>query len=116
MFAGAAEAHQLALYIIRINPSSSQAAYCAADNLQMSTISSISSSAILPSAQNSGLEAIAAGNQRLSQDAQQVANPDSQNLTAPLVDLNQALVLAQAGANVISTENKMLGTLLDALA
>ena len=88
----------------------------AADNLQMSTISSISPSASLPSAQNSGLAAIASGNQRLSQDAQQLANPDSQNIAAPLVDLHQALVLAEAGANVISAENKMLGTLLDALA
>jgi hypothetical protein len=33
-----------------------------------------------------------------------------------LLDPNQALVLAQAGANVISAENQMLGTLLDALA
>jgi hypothetical protein len=82
----------------------------------MSPISSISPSAGLASAQNSGLAAIATGNQRLSQDAQQIANPDSQNVTAPLVDLNQSLVLAQAGANVISTQNLMLGTLLDVLA
>jgi hypothetical protein len=82
----------------------------------MSPISSISPSAGLASAQNSGLAAIATGNQRLSQDAQQIANPDSQNVTAPLVDLNQSLVLAQAGANVISTQNQMLGTLLDVLA
>jgi delta-aminolevulinic acid dehydratase/porphobilinogen synthase len=33
-----------------------------------------------------------------------------------LVDLNQSLLLAEAGANVISTSNKMLGTLLDVLA
>jgi len=32
------------------------------------------------------------------------------------VDLNQAFVLAEAGANLISTENKMLGTLLDMFA
>jgi len=72
--------------------------------------------ASIPSAQNSGLEAIATGNQKLSRDAQQIANPDSQNVAGPLLDLNQAMVLAQAGANVISAENKMLGTLLDALA
>ena len=82
----------------------------------MTTISGISPSASIPSAQNSGLSAIAGGNQKLSRDAQQIANPDSQNVTAPLVDLHQALVLAQAGANVISAHNQMLGTLLDALA
>lgn len=82
----------------------------------MSVIGSISPSAGLASAQNSGLAAIATGNQGLSQDAQQIANPDSQNVTTSLVDLNQSLALAQAGANVISTENRMLGTLLDVLA
>jgi hypothetical protein len=69
-----------------------------------------------PSAQNSGLAAIATGNQKLIEDAQQIANPDSPNVTGSLVDLNQALVLTEAGANVISTENKMLGSLLDAFA
>jgi len=59
---------------------------------------------------------MAAGNQRLTQDAQQIANPDSQNVTAALVDLNQSRVLTEAGANAISTENKMLGTLLDSFA
>jgi hypothetical protein len=82
----------------------------------MSSISSIVSSANVPSAQDSGLAAIAGGNQRLSQDAQRIANPDSQNVTASLVNLNQSLVLAEAGANVISAENQMLGTLLDVLA
>jgi hypothetical protein len=82
----------------------------------MSTIGSLFSSANLGSAQSSGLAAIAAGNQRLSQDAQQIANPNSPDVTGPLVDLNQSLVLAEAGANVISAENKMLGTLLDAFA
>ena len=80
----------------------------------MSPISSIFPLVNLSSAQNSGLTAIATGNQKLSQDAQRIANPDSQNVKGPLVDLNQALVLAEAGANVVSTENKMLGTLLDA--
>ncbi|HEY2465355.1 MAG TPA: hypothetical protein VGI32_14950 [Steroidobacteraceae bacterium] len=65
---------------------------------------------------SSGLAAIATGNQRLSQDAQQIANPNSPNVTGSLVDLNQSLVLAEAGANVISAENQMLGTLLDVLA
>ena len=82
----------------------------------MSPISSINRSANLPSAQNSGLDAIAAGTQKLNADAQQIANPISVDHTAPLLDLNQALVLAQAGADVIGAENKMLGSLLDAIA
>jgi hypothetical protein len=82
----------------------------------MSTISSIASPFTLPSAQYSGLDAIAAGNQELNADAQQIANPDGGDDTAPLIGLNQALVLAQAGANVISAENKMLGSLFDAFA
>ena len=65
---------------------------------------------------SNGLAAIAAGNLKLSQDAQQIANPDSQSVTPALLDLNQSRVLTEAGANVISTENKMLGTLLDSFA
>jgi hypothetical protein len=82
----------------------------------MSSISNIFPSVSPPNAQNSGLAAIATGNQRLSEDAQQIANPDSQNVTGSLLDLNQAQLLTEAGANVISTENKMLGSLLDAFA
>jgi hypothetical protein len=82
----------------------------------MSPISSIFPSLSVSSAQASGLSAIAAGSQKLSQDAQQIANPNSPNATASLVDLNQSRVLTEAGANVISTENKMLGTLLDSFA
>ena len=82
----------------------------------MSPIGSVPSSRDLASAQDSGLTAIATGSQRLSHDAQQIANPDSKNVTDSLVDLNQSLVLAEAGANVIRAENKMLGTLLDAFA
>jgi hypothetical protein len=81
----------------------------------MSPIGTVFSSAP-PSAQDSGLAAMASGSQKLSQDAQQIANPDIQNVTAPLVDLNQALLLAEAGANVIAAENRMLGSLLDVLA
>lgn len=82
----------------------------------MSPISNIFPSVSLSNAQDSGLAAIAAGNERLSEDAQQIANPDRQNVTGALLDLNQSLVLTEAGANVISTENKMLGALLDAFA
>jgi NAD-dependent SIR2 family protein deacetylase len=87
-----------------------------ADSLHVSPISSIFSSANLADAQSNGIAAINAGNQRLTQDAQQIANPDSQNVAPALVDLNQSRVLTEAGANVISTENKMLGTLLDLFA
>jgi hypothetical protein len=80
----------------------------------MSPIGGINNSTNLPSAQNSGLNAIAAGTQKLDADAQRIANPNGADETAPLVDLNQALVLAQAGANLISTENTMLGSLFDA--
>jgi hypothetical protein len=82
----------------------------------MSPISDLFPSVNLSNAQESGLAAIAAGSRKLSQDAQQIANPDSSNITASLVDLNQSRVLTEAGANVISTENKLLGTLLDAFA
>ena len=84
----------------------------------ISGVSSISSasSVSLQSAQSSGLAAIAAGGQRLDQDAQQIADPDGGNQTNSLLDLNQSLLLTQAGADVISTSNKMLGTLLDVLA
>ena len=70
----------------------------------------------LLSAQNSGLNTIATANQRLNDDAQQIADPNSPDLTAPLVDLDQARVLAEAGANVIRAENKMQGALFDAFA
>lgn len=86
----------------------------AADDLEMHSISASSPS--LLTAQTGGLTAIATANQRLNDDAQQIANPDSSDVTAPLVDLNQALVLAEAGANVIRAENKMLGALLDVFA
>jgi hypothetical protein len=86
-----------------------------ADNLQMNSIGSTASPTLV-TAENSGLNAIATASQRLNDDARQIANPNSSDVTAPLMDLNQALVLAEAGANVISAENKILGTLLDAFA
>lgn len=82
----------------------------------MSPLSGVSPSASPPSAVNSGLEALASSNRRLSQDAQQIANPDNQNLTNPLLDASQSLLLAEAGAAVIRTSNRMLGTLLDVFA
>jgi hypothetical protein len=70
----------------------------------------------LPSAQNSGLATLATSTQQLNQDAQQIANPADQNLTTPLLDSSQSLLLAQAGAQVIRTSNQMMGTLLDIFA
>jgi hypothetical protein len=85
-----------------------------ADTQQMTSTSGITGSLSPPTAQSSGLNAIAAGARKLDADAQQVANTNGADDTAPLVDLNQALLLAQAGADVISTEDKMLGSLFDA--
>jgi hypothetical protein len=82
----------------------------------MSPIGSALNSTNLPSAPGSGLAAIATGSQQLTQDAQQIANPDNPKATNSLLDLNQSLLLAEAGANVISTSNQMLGRLLDVLA
>jgi hypothetical protein len=82
----------------------------------MSAISSVAPSASLASTANSGLEALATSSQKLNQDAQQIANPDNQNMTAPLLDLSQAKLLGQAGADVIRSANQMIGTLLDVLA
>jgi hypothetical protein len=82
----------------------------------MSYISSVFSSLNIPSAQASGQAALATSNQQLNQDAQQVANPDNENLDGTLPHLNQDLQLAQAGAAVIRTSNEMLGSLLDAFA
>jgi hypothetical protein len=93
-----------------------KAALLAADRTPMSPTSPIAASAGLPSAQSSALGALATSSRRLSQDAQQIANPDNQNVTAPLLDLSQAKLLTQAGAAIIRTSNQMLGTLLDMFA
>jgi hypothetical protein len=81
----------------------------------MSPISAFSSLS-LPGALNSGRATIAVGSQQLNQDAEQIANPDNENPTNPLLDSSQSLLLAQAGAAVIRTSNEMLGTLLDVFA
>jgi hypothetical protein len=73
----------------------------------MSPISSISASAV---------SAIANGSRQLDQDAQQIADPDSTDVTGALIDTSQSLQIAQAGADVISASNQMLGTLLDVFA
>jgi hypothetical protein len=74
------------------------------------------SPASLPSATNSGLATISNGSQMLNQDAQQIANPGNQNVTAPLINLSQTNLAAEAGADVIRTANQMLGSLLDVFA
>jgi hypothetical protein len=98
------------------NRSEIQEIACNADNRMMSPVSSIFPSVNQPNAENSGLAAIAVGNLKLIQDAQQIANPDHQDATGPLVDLSQSRLMTEAGTRVISTENQMLGTLLDAFA
>jgi hypothetical protein len=82
----------------------------------MSSISSAISPPTLPSATNSGLATISNGSRMLNQDAQQIADPGNQNLTAPLVNLSQSNLVAEAGADVIRTANQMLGSLLDVFA
>jgi hypothetical protein len=74
------------------------------------------SSLNMPSAQASGQAALATSNLQLNQNAQLVANPDSENLDGSLPYLNQDLQLSEAGAAVIRTSDKMLGSLLDAFA
>jgi hypothetical protein len=64
----------------------------------------------------SGQDALSSSAQQLSQDAQALANPDNQNATAPLTNATQSNLLTQAGAEIISTSNEMLGTLLDVFA
>jgi hypothetical protein len=68
-----------------------------------------------PAAANSGLATISAGFQQVTQDAQQIANPD-QSSTNALLDLSQASLLSQAGADVIRASDNMLGSLFDAFA
>jgi hypothetical protein len=79
----------------------------------MSTINSVNPSS--SAAINSGLSTISAGSRRLNQDAQQIANPTA-DATGSLLDLPQASIQAQAGADVIRTSNQMLGSLLNAFA
>jgi hypothetical protein len=72
----------------------------------MNPISSLSASAA----------AISTGSRRLDEDAQQISDPNSPDVTSALVDSTQSLQIAQAGADVISASNQMLGTLLDIFA
>lgn len=86
-----------------------------ADTPRMNPVSA-NPSLVLPSAMDSGLATVAGGNTRLNQDAAQIANPANGIPIAPLADLTQASLTAEAGAAVIRASNEMLGTLLDAFA
>jgi hypothetical protein len=81
----------------------------------MSTISGAFPFTGLPTALSSGLATISAGTQQMTQDAQQIANPD-QSATNSLLDLNRAPLQSEAGADVIRASNAMLGTLINAFA
>jgi small-conductance mechanosensitive channel len=82
----------------------------------MSSIGSTFPPVSFPSALSSGLATIASASQQLNQDAQQIANPDTENQTNPLLDLQQSSQQAQAGAQVIRTSNELIGTLLNIFA
>jgi hypothetical protein len=82
----------------------------------MSPISSVSPSPLVSSATAGGLAAISAGSTELAQDAQQIANPDNGVPIAPMADLSQASLIAEAGAAVVRASDKMLGSLLDLFA
>jgi hypothetical protein len=79
------------------------------------TLSNISGGAPT-GASAAGQTAVARSSQRLSADAQSLASPSGASSDAALLDSSQTLLLAEAGAAVIKTADKMLGTLLDAFA
>jgi hypothetical protein len=87
-----------------------------ADSLSMNTISSSLPSLVPASATSSGLAAISTAQQELSQDASQIANPDSPPATQSLLNLQQSSALNGAAADVIDTSNQMMGTLLNVFA
>ncbi len=82
----------------------------------MSSISGIFPSVSIPSAQASGVSALATGSQQLGLAAQQIADPRNQNLINPLLDANQSGLMVDAGVAVIRASNQMLGALLDIFA
>ncbi|BEU04890.1 hypothetical protein OAG1_36900 [Agarivorans sp. OAG1] len=70
-------------------------------------------------AASSGFQIIANANQQVSESAQTLAEvaakrePQQNEVVDAMVSLSQAELYAKAGAKVIQTESKMLGTLLD---
>jgi hypothetical protein len=82
----------------------------------MSVISSLPPVAGGTDALGSGLALIGSANAQLNQDAAAIANPSTPDLTAPLLDLNQSNLMAEAGTAVIRASDQMLGSILDAFA
>ncbi|MPW30010.1 hypothetical protein F9L16_13530 [Agarivorans sp. B2Z047] len=70
-------------------------------------------------AASSGFQIIANANQQVSESAQTLAEvaakrePQQNEVVDAMVSLSQAELYAKAGAKVMQTESKMLGTLLD---
>jgi len=82
----------------------------------MSTISSFDTSSPLPGALSNATTGLQNGNQMLVKAATQIAMPDNNNLTTPLVSTSQSLDLTQASAAVVSATDQMLGSLLNVSA
>ncbi|WP_432454776.1 hypothetical protein ACRRS0_04800 [Agarivorans sp. QJM3NY_29] len=70
-------------------------------------------------AASNGFQIIANANQKVSQSAQSLAEvaagrePRQNEVVDAVVSLNQAELYVKAGAKVIDTESKMLGSILD---
>ncbi|WP_163134105.1 hypothetical protein [Agarivorans sp. Alg241-V36] len=70
-------------------------------------------------AASSGFQIIANANQQVSESAQTLAEvaakrePQQNEVVDAMVSLSQAELYAKAGAKIIQTESKLLGTLLD---
>jgi hypothetical protein len=68
---------------------------------------------LVPDAFTSGRSALATGVDRLDRAAARIATPDPPDLAGPLVEADQAALLARAAVEVIRTADSLLGTLLD---
>jgi hypothetical protein len=82
----------------------------------MSLISSLSSVGGAESALGSGMALIGSASAQLNQDAVQIADPSTPDLTAPLLDLGQSKIMAETGAAVVRAADQMLGSILDVFA
>lgn len=70
----------------------------------------------VPDAFTSGRSALATGIERLDRAAARIATPDPPDLAGPLVEADQAALLAKAAVGIIRTADSLLGTLLDTRA
>jgi hypothetical protein len=68
------------------------------------------------SALRSGADLIDSADAQLNQDAAEIADPSAPDLTGPLLDLNQSLFTAEAGAAVVRAADRTLGSILDVFA